>query len=53
MVKPTTIQRISSAPYAVALQQNSVRWACLVSLAPKRKKEVPLSMAIGNWELMH
>ena len=33
---------------------NSVRWACLVSLAPKReKKEVLFSMAIANGELMH
>ena len=31
-----------------------VSWASLVSLAPKReKKEVPLSMATGNGELMH
>ena len=29
---------------------NSVRWACLVSLAPKR--EVPISRAIGNGEIM-
>ena len=33
---------------------NSVCWACLYSLAPKeRKEEVPFSMAIGNWELIH
>ena len=32
---------------------NSVRWACLYSLAPKRNEEVPFSMAIGNWELTH
>ena len=32
---------------------NSVRWACLVSLAPKRGKEdVPFSMDIGNGELI-
>ena len=33
---------------------NSVRWACLDFLAPKRerKEEVPFSMAIGNGELM-
>ena len=27
---------------------NSVRWACLISLAPKRKYELPFSMDIGN-----
>ena len=33
---------------------NCVRWACLVSLAPKREKhEGPFSMAIGNGELAH
>ena len=32
---------------------NSVRWACLYSLAPKREMRKPLSMAIGNGELMH
>ena len=30
---------------------NSVRWACLHFLAPKREKST--IMAIGNWELMH
>ena len=32
---------------------NSVRWACLVSLAPKRKREVPFNMAILNGERVH
>ena len=37
--------------YTVAMQQNSVRWACLYSLAPNRN-EVPFSIATGNWERM-
>ena len=41
-------------PYAVDQQQYSVRWACLVSLEPKREKnEVAFSTAIGSWELVH